>query len=309
MTEDATSRPEGPEAAPDPDGIPEEAPESRDRERDDAPETLGERLPAEIDREQLERVIRRAAELQFDAGERHGEPLAQEEVLRIGREVGLSSRHVRQALAEVRAESLLPEVPEDHGLARSLWGRGWLRAQRVVPGGRAEVQRRLEEHFRKNESLRRVRRRGDRSTWKPSESLVSKMQRSFDLAGRGYELAEAKQVELSVSGLEEGWSLVSLTVDLRNHRTEQAVAWTAGTIPVAAGLAVLFGFGGFPLEIVIPAAGGGVFAAGKWGGALTFARKREKVRLAVEGLLDRLEHGDPLEPGGPDWKERFLGSR
>lgn len=303
MGQDSTSRPDDPGALPDDGESPDE-----DAATPSSGSPLGQRLPAEIDREQLERVIRRAAELQFDAGESHEEPLDQQEVLRIGQEVGLSSGHVRQALAEVRAESLIPELPEDRGLARTLWGQGWLRAQRVVPGTRGQVTARLEQHFRKHESLRRVRRRGDRSTWKSSESLVSKMQRSFDLAGRGYELAEAREVVLTVSSLEEGWSLVTVTVDLRNHRTQQAVGWGAGSLPVALGLGAIAALGGIPVELVVPAAGGGVFAAGKWGAAHAFHRKREKVRLAVEGLLDRLEHGDPLEPGGPDWKERFLGS-
>ncbi|MFW6193016.1 MAG: hypothetical protein ACOC83_05980, partial [Gemmatimonadota bacterium] len=223
-------------------------PEDRTSLPDDGDASVGKRLPAEIDREQLEKVIRRAAELQFDAGESHDEPLDQQEVMRIGQEVGLSSGHVRQALAEVRAESLIPELPEDRGLARTLWGLGWLRARRVVPGSRGQVTARLEQHFRKHESLRRVRRRGDRSTWKSSESLVSKMQRSFDLAGRGYELAEANEVILTVSSLEEGWSLVTLTVDLRNHRTQQAVAWGAGSLPVAVGLGVIVALGGVPVE-------------------------------------------------------------
>jgi len=64
-------------------------------------------VPSEISREQLEKVIHRAAELQFAQGEKQHN-LEADEVLRIAEEVGLEGRHVRQALAEMRADAMLP---------------------------------------------------------------------------------------------------------------------------------------------------------------------------------------------------------
>lgn len=263
-------------------------------------------LPAD----RLEHVIRRAAELQHSAGEASPDTLSGEEVLRIGREVGLEPRHVRRALAEQRAESLLPELPRDDALPRVL-GRGLVRASRAVPGARREVQETVEEHFRTRESLQAVRQRPGRSLWEPAGGLLSKMQRTMDIGGRGYELAEARRVELAVSQLEEGWSLVALTVDARNLRSQLAVNWLAGSAPVW-----LFGFlvlemgMGLPAVVSGPLAGAGVLGTGAAGGKWSFSKKRRRLELVVSGLLDRLERGGPLEPDRPPgWRERLMSDR
>lgn len=270
-----------------------------------APSASGADLPAD----RLEHVIRRAAELQHSAGDESPETLSRDEVMRIGREVGLEPRHVRRALAEQRAESLLPEKPEDDAVLRTL-GSGIVRASRAVPGDRAEVQEKVEEHFRTRESLQGVRQRPGRSLWAPAEGLVSKMQRAMDVGGRGYELAEARSVELSVSDLEEGWSLVALTVDARNLRGQHAVSWLAGSAPAwfLGALTLELGLG-VPWLVTGPLAGAGVLGTGALGGRWTFEKKRRRLELVVNGLLDRLEQGGELEPDRPPgWRERLLAS-
>lgn len=263
---------------------------------------------------ELERVIHRAVQLQHgaagegDGGEAGAEALSESEVLRIGREVGLEPRHVRRALAEVRAEALLPEAPDDEGLPRRLLGDAFVRASRAIPGEPDEVQERTEEHFRERESLQSVRRRAGRSLWEPAGSLVSKMQRALDVGGHGYELAEGRRVELSVAGLEDGWSLVTLTVDLRNVRSEHGIGWISGLAGAGSGAGVVAVLVlGVPALVAVPAlaaaAVGGTSAATRW----TLQKKRRRLELVLEGLLDRLEHGEELEPRRPDWRERLLG--
>jgi hypothetical protein len=182
-----------------------------------------------------------------------------------------------------------------------------VRASRAVPGDRKEVQRRVEEHFRSRESLQSVRRRAGRSLWEPAGSLVSKMQRTLDVGGRGYELAEARTVELAVAGLEEGWSLVTLTVDLRNVRTEHGVGWSAGSAGGAVGATIVaVAAVGVPLIVALPAVAALAVGTSAAGGRWTLERKRERMELVLEGLLDRLEQGDELEPRRPDWRERLL---
>lgn len=258
----------------------------------------------------LERVIRRAAEIQFDAGEGGRESLTEDEVLRIGREVGIEPRHVRRALAEVRAESLVPDLPDPSGVVSTVWGEATVRASRVVPGDAAEVQRKVEEHFRTEESLQSVRRRSGRSLWEPAGGLVSKMQRALDVGGKGYELAEARSVELAVVDLEPGWSLVTLTVDLSNLRRDQAIAWTAGATPVLFAGGVMASLAlGFPMVLALAGAGGGVAATSTLGAGWTLEKKRRRYRLVVEGLLDRLEHNESLGPRRSGWREQLLGGR
>jgi hypothetical protein len=85
-----------------------------------------------VDRRQFDDVIRRAAELAAAESD-HGEgALAESELIRIAGEVGLSERHVRRALAEVRSGA--SPVEDDSGLFARVFGVGRVRAGRVVPG-------------------------------------------------------------------------------------------------------------------------------------------------------------------------------
>src|SRR5690606_8651401 len=104
---------------------------------DDAPR------PLPVSRADLDRVIRRAAELQLQEGGDDGGELTEAEVLRTGREVGLEMGHLRRALGELRAESLVLTLPPDEGPLRRLVGEGRVRVDRVVPGEAAEVEERL----------------------------------------------------------------------------------------------------------------------------------------------------------------------
>ena len=59
-----------------------------------------------ISRDALERIIQRAAELQ--AGERDiGDGLTRDEVLALGKEVGIPARHLQQALLEEQTRTVV----------------------------------------------------------------------------------------------------------------------------------------------------------------------------------------------------------
>lgn len=264
----------------------------------------GESVPSES----LERVIRRAAELQSAAGEGRTELLETAEIVRIGREVGLDERHVRQALAEVQADALLPEAPHDPAFARRLWGEAFVRGSRPVPGTPSSVQARVEAHFRDRESLTEVRRRPGRSLWKPATGLASKVQRTFDLTGRSYDLADVKQVELAVSPLEADWSLATVTADLSNFRSRYIGGWLGGTVS-GYGLVAVAAFLSFTLPPALPIAAAVGAAAGTtaWGVGFSLERQKARIALAVEGLLDRLEQGGPLEPPRASLRDKILG--
>src|SRR5215510_9242659 len=86
---------------------------------------------ARIDRAALERILSRASELQSATGDTP-EEFTEEQLLELGREVGLSPQHLRQALAEERTRSVLPE--NENGIAASLFGPSRISASRTVPG-------------------------------------------------------------------------------------------------------------------------------------------------------------------------------
>lgn len=257
-----------------------------------------------LDREELDRVIRRATELQFAGADGDSGRMSEDEVIRIGREVGLAPEHVRRALGELKAESLLPAPPRESGLGTRLFGPARASASRVVPGPAPEVARALEEYLRVGESLRQVRKRGLHSRWEPEQGIVAGLQRGLGWGGRSYELARTKELELRVDALEDGFSLVALEADLSSVRAEVGWGWGLGLGTGGAGLG--FGLGmavGFPLAAV-PLAAVGV-TAGVAFGRRDFGGKVERVRTAMEGILDRLEAREALLDTAPSIRDRL----
>ncbi len=258
-----------------------------------------------VTQEQLEIVIHRAAELQFARGESH-DSLEASEVLRIAEEVGLEGRYVRQALAEMRAEALVPARAEDRSTATRLWGEAVVVEARVVPGEPHEVLARLAEFLRERECLACVRDRPGQQVWEPASGLMSQLQRGLDFSGRGYELAKARTLSIMAQPLEEGRSLVSITADISNQRTGHAAGWygSLGVFGVGAALGAILGEGA-SAAIVIPAVASGIGVMGTVGTVKTLARRRSRMQLAVQGLLDRLERGTKLVQDRPTLMERI----
>lgn len=258
---------------------------------------------------QLERVIRRASDLQFRDSSDVGSALDAAEVVRIGGEVGLEPRYVQQALAEVQAEALVPAMPGDEGLAQRLFGSGLVRASRVVAGDRGEVEEKLEEHLRERELMRRVRSRSGLSLWEPAGGLVSSMRRAMDVAGHGYELAKARNLQVAIEQLEPGWSLVTLTADLRNARNQAAGGFYAAFVSSSVGISVAIlataGIAVLPIigALAVGAAG---FGGATWATGATVRRRHARMELTLQGLLDRLELGESLAGAEGSWKVPFL---
>ncbi len=264
-------------------------------------------VPVQVSRAQLEKVIHRAAELQFDRGEGY-DSLEVEEVQRIAEEVGLEGRYVRQALAEMRADSLFPAHPGERSFATRLWGEAAVVESRVVPGGPEEVFEKLRRYLSDRESLRCVRDRPGQQVWEPASDFLSQLQRGFDFSGRGYLLAKARTLTVLAQPLEEGRTLVSVIADISNTRTGAAAAWygALGTLGLGSALGAILGEGASAM-IVAPAVATGVAAVGTLGTMKTLARRRGRVELAVQGLLDRLERDSGFASDRPTLRERISG--
>jgi hypothetical protein len=233
------------------------------------------------------------------------------EVVRIGEEVGIEARHVQQAIAEVRAEALVPDAPEDHGLMVRIAGPATVRVSRVVPGDQAHVERNVEHYLREKELLKPVRTQPGRSLWEPAGGLVSSMRRAMDVGGHGYTIAKAKRLQVAVQPLESGWSLVTLTADMSNVRNEHTGGWLAGFgVPgIGGAVALIIGTGGAVLAVL----GGVALVGGAFAGATAAARRhlrkeRMRMELTLQGLLDRLERGETLELDGEPWHQKLLRS-
>jgi len=237
-----------------------------------------------ISREALDRIIQRAAELQ--TGERDiGEGLSENELLALGKDVGIPVRYLKQALLEERTRAITP--------TRSAWslaGPAEVAAQRVVPGDRGGIERALSLWMEDQELLRVKRRYPDRTTWEPQVGFMAAMQRGFSAGGRKFALTRATEIVGQVTPLETGFCHVRLSADVRIIRRERvggaAALVLVGTVAtvVASTIGVLAPFA------VAPAAGFGVAAA-----AALFAGRRqqlERIEIGLEQVLDRLERGE-----------------
>jgi hypothetical protein len=262
-------------------------------------------VPGQVSQQQLEKIIHRAAELQFGRGEAY-DSLDVEEVQRIAEEVGLEGRYVRQALAEVRANELVPSRPEDRSFATRVWGEAGIVESRVVPGTSEEVLGKLRSYLTDRESLRCVRDRPGQQVWKPASDMMSQIQRGLDFSGRGYELAKAKTLTVYTQPLEEGRTLVSVIADISNTRAGYAAGWysSLGLFGLGSALGAVLG-GGAEALIVFPSVTAGVAAVGTLGTAKMLARRRARVELAVQGLLDRLERDSGFATDKPTLRERI----
>ena len=96
----------------------------------------GSLVPAPIDRAALERIIHRAAELQT-ADREIGEGLTTDQVLALGREVGIPGRYLQQALLEERTR-MVQAGPE--GLLGRTVGPAAISAQRVIQAEREAIE-------------------------------------------------------------------------------------------------------------------------------------------------------------------------
>lgn len=256
-----------------------------------------------LTRHDLEVVIRRAAELEVQAGSSVPE-LSEADLLRIAGEVGLSDESVRRALAEHYADVSVQRLLVERGWASRLCGPGLVPASRRVRGTASEIQEALESHFRSSESLRLVRRTRTGSLWEPESGVVASLMRSVDIFGRGYRLAKkARALELHVVDAGEGWAQVTLTADLGNERAGWfwGLGVAAGGSAAAAAGVFIVGLPSIPDVVVVGAPA--LLGISTWLARTGYRAAVEKMRLVLDGLLDRLEHSEPLEPARPSWRD------
>jgi hypothetical protein len=254
-----------------------------------------------LDRQALERVLARAAELQGAGAIPESSDLISESQLRdIGNEVGLSAASLNQALAEERTRV---NVPEERGLVAQVAGASFATATRTVPGTSRDVLATIDSWMQRDECLQVQRRFADRITWEPQRGLFGKLRRTVSMSGRGYYLMDAGQVSATVLPVDGSRVVVRLDADIRASRSKRVGAsGVLATMGAAAsgilGLGLIVAH--LPLFIaagaaVLPFVGGSV-AAYKL--ARTHRTVLSSVQLALEQILDRLEHGEFERQGG-----------
>ncbi len=259
-------------------------------------------LPAPIDRAALERIIQRAAELQT-AEREIGEGLSADEVLALGREVGIPGRYLQQALLEERTRTT-DEAPAGF-LARAV-GPASINAHRVVRGDREAIEASLIRWLDKNELLSVQRHQPGRITWEPTGGFQAAYRRAVGAVGqakRPIMLARADSVSCTIVQVEPGYCNVALTATARKARNESVGGTAAVATAGAVGTGVLAVIGVlFPLILIpLPLGLGLGYATLRRYGPIV-----ERIQLGLERALDELEHGTRHERVLPQPAPRLL---
>lgn len=270
-----------------------------------------------LDRGALERVLARAAELQAHNAEVGEGGLSEAQLLEIGREVGISPHHLKQALAEERGRlALMP----DEGFEGRIAGPARAVASRTVPGTQEQVMAELLTWMEREECLQVKRRFPDRSTWEARRDFVGSIRRGLNIGGRGYALAPATEVGATVLPVDDSRVLVQLDADFGPSRRARVVGGgatavggtLAGASPLVLGAALIP-----DPSLAFFVLSGGIAVVGALGGMLgglgiarTHRSVISKAQLALEQILDGLERPEAgsrrSRPGVLDAAERLF---
>jgi len=240
---------------------------------------------SQFDRAALDRIIHRAADLQ--AGERDiGQVLTEAQLMQLGDDVGISAAHLRQAMLEERTRAL---IPPEAGAVTRLVGPRRITAERVIKGESTVLEVKLNDWMSEGELLQVKRRYPDSTSWERKEGAWASLRRSLGVGGHRYLLARAREVVTRVTVIESQRGLVQLMADLSNTRNEYLLGsgLTLGSAIATSGIAIVIGV--MAPVAVIPAVVGIPIS---YSIARDRRRQMEKFQVALEQILDKLEHGD-----------------
>lgn len=263
------------------------------------PDSPVPRPPApRLDRPALERVLARAAELQGKSGDvgDQSEEFTEDQLIELGKEVGLTPQVLRQALAEERTRSVLPE--DEHGLGAKLFGPSRVSAARTVNGSPSDVLAAIDAWMQRQELLIVKRHHSDRIVWEPRRDFFVGVKRALRVGGRDYALSRAFEVAATTIAVDDSRVHVALEADFRTQRRHEVSQTVTGAVVGAAATASLLVIGAMPIVAVIPIVLGP--ALGLSGSRMVHGHVITRAQLALEQLLDRLERGEVGRRGGAD---------
>ncbi len=253
---------------------------------------MSEQRPARLDRAALERIIQRAAELQT-ADREPGEGITPDQLLALGKEVGIPPRFLQQALAEER--SRLPEQMRI-GMLDRLAGPGVVVTHRVIAGQVPVLEGHLLRWMEQNELLCVQRQQPGRITWEPLTGIQAALRRSAAALGAGqrtFMLGKAGTVTAALAPLEPDYCHVALAADVKPLRGAYVTSAAALAAAGAGGTALLVALSAMLVLAVVPLPIG----IGLGYGALRrFRPVPARTLLGLERTLDHLER---LSARGP----------
>jgi hypothetical protein len=226
--------------------------------------------------------------------------MTEDQLIELGKEVGLSPEHVRQAIAE---EQTRVAVRQSEGRVSGVFGPDTAWTQRVIAGTQSDVLARIDRYMQTQESLTVRRRYMDRITWEARRDFLGQIKRGFGGGGRVFALTRADEVGATVVPVDSARVLVRLDAAFTDTRRRNltigggiagtGLAGAGGVIAIAASMPG----SSMPIALMI----GGVWAAiggvGFTAVAKSYRSSVERAQLALEQALDRLEHPEPPKQG------------
>jgi hypothetical protein len=256
-----------------------------------------------LSRQQFDSVIRRAAELATaDLDAKEGR-MSEVELFRIASEVGLRETDVRKALMEVRSSGGGGTTLD------RIFGFETVTASRVVSDAKVDLKDRLDDFLVASQLLRPVRRTPDLLVYQPAVDWVSRLARAASFTSQEHYIASAKSVEVRLEKLDDEGVLVELLVDHGNRSAWITQAVLGGGVVGAAAGALVTVLGGIVTGglITLPSVAGFFTCLGVWIVVGNGVVQRRKTKIAqviaeIDGVLDRLETREALEPPPASWR-------
>ncbi|HEX5727506.1 MAG TPA: hypothetical protein VFX98_18685 [Longimicrobiaceae bacterium] len=264
-----------------------------------APPPGGSNLPARrLSNAELEAVIRRAVELQA-AGGGEDEGIAEAEVVRIGKELGLEPHLVRRTIADVRSRPV-----EEHGVMAGLMGPGVLRAARTIRRPAAALGMFLEQYLLQVEHMVVQRRYPDRTRYVRATGMAAGLARATSRIGQRHAPVDLALLDVGVTVVDDDTSVVELSTDLSGPRAGFAAG--GATLGLGGGGAVALVAVASTAPPLLALLGLPVLAAGWFGLRAGYGAMARGAQERLESFLDRLEHGElQLPRGKPEWRRQL----
>ncbi|MDC0160372.1 hypothetical protein OAJ07_02860 [Gemmatimonadales bacterium] len=264
---------------------------------------MSDETGSNLSRQQFDSVIRRAAELATaDLDAKEGR-MSEVELFRIASEVGLRETDVRKALMEVRSSGGGGTTLD------RIFGFETVTASRVVSDAKVDLKDRLDDFLVASQLLRPVRRTPDLLVYQPAVDWVSRLARAASFTSQEHYIASAKSVEVRLEKLDDEGVLVELLVDHGNRSVWITQAVLGGGVVGAAAGALVTVLGGIVTGglITLPSVAGFFTCLGVWIVVGNGVAQRRKTKIAqviaeIDGVLDRLETREALEPPPASWR-------
>jgi hypothetical protein len=269
-------------------------PISRHREpSDNEIAAVAERLQ-QLSTDEVERVLRRAIELQTDTEYRTDDAgLDRAALRRVAAEIGIDPGHLESAMIE----ELLRVQVEQPGLIDRLLAPSKAAVRGAAEGDAAMVREALDRWLGYHAGLRKRAESTTGAVWEPDKSLVAVARMKLRAAQGSGALRTTMGVRDNVHPLEPGKQVVTIEADTSNVR-RVALAWLAG-MAIAGGAAAGVGLRNDATVVDNVGMGLGVLALGAGGVMLGIRMWMDRIRRALHRAADAVSHPQLLDTTDP----------